>query len=86
MIRLPLFPGPFLSLLLPPGDLTPLVKRQYLLGREPEDIPPWGLYFANRTWGALIWGPRQAPDATVIIRALRGSFCTIDAWWNVAGL
>ena len=63
-----------------------LVEHQCLVGRNPEDIPPWGLYFAYRVCGALIRAPHQTPQATDIIRTLREALRAIDVRWNVAGL
>ncbi|KAL2127946.1 hypothetical protein VTI74DRAFT_9936 [Chaetomium olivicolor] len=63
-----------------------LVERQCFLGRDPEDMSPWGLYFAYRVCEAHIRAPRKTPHAATVMRSLREGFRTIDVRWNVAGL
>ncbi|KAK4121917.1 hypothetical protein N657DRAFT_657437 [Parathielavia appendiculata] len=63
-----------------------LVERQCLLGRDPEDMAPWGLYFAFRVCCALVRAPQQTPQAVAVIQTLSHVFRAIDVRWNVAGL
>ncbi|GFF86505.1 hypothetical protein IFM47457_07178 [Aspergillus lentulus] len=63
-----------------------LVERQCFLGRDPEDMSPWGLYFAYRICGAHMGSQRESPHAAVMIQSLREAFRTIKVRWNVAGV
>ncbi|PYH95710.1 hypothetical protein BO71DRAFT_283287, partial [Aspergillus ellipticus CBS 707.79] len=63
-----------------------LVERQCFLGRDPEDMSPWGLYFAYRVCGAHMRSTKRNPHATEVVRSLREGLQTIDVRWRVAGV
>ncbi|KAL6233543.1 hypothetical protein BDW75DRAFT_231903 [Aspergillus navahoensis] len=63
-----------------------LVERQCFLGRDPEDMSPWGLYFAYRVCGAHMRAQRTTPHAAAVTQSLREGFRTIEVRWNVAGV
>ncbi|KAF4225598.1 hypothetical protein CNMCM6457_008020 [Aspergillus fumigatiaffinis] len=65
---------------------TNLVERQCFLGRDPEDMSPWGLYFAYRICGAHMRAQRETPHAAAVMQSLREAFSTIKVRWNVAGV
>ncbi|KAJ6051196.1 hypothetical protein N7499_010559 [Penicillium canescens] len=63
-----------------------LIERQCFLGRDPEDMSPWGLYFAYRICGAHMGSSSKAPHGIEVVRSLREGFMTINVRWNVAGV
>ncbi|KAH2749611.1 hypothetical protein KXW10_005990 [Aspergillus fumigatus] len=63
-----------------------LVERQCFLGRDPEDMSPWGLYFAYRICGAHMRAQRKTPHAAAVMQSLREAFRIIEVRWNVAGV
>ncbi|KAJ5970091.1 uncharacterized protein N7479_000009 [Penicillium vulpinum] len=63
-----------------------LMERQCFLGRNPEDMSPWGLYFAYRICGAHMLTSSKAPHSLEIVRSLREGFMSINVRWNVAGV
>ncbi|KAL7917750.1 hypothetical protein ACQKWADRAFT_274362 [Trichoderma austrokoningii] len=63
-----------------------LIERQCFLGRESEDVSPWGLYFAYRVCGMLIRPNEKAPHGVEVLKSLREAFQTISARWNVASI
>lgn len=63
-----------------------LIERQCFLGRDPEHMSPWGLYFAYRICGAHMRSSSKAPHGVEVVRSLREAFMTIDVRWNVAGV
>ncbi|OQD61907.1 hypothetical protein PENPOL_c014G02077 [Penicillium polonicum] len=63
-----------------------LIERQCFLGRDPEDMSPWGLYFAYRICGAHMRTSSKAPHGLEVARKLREGFMDIDVRWNVAGV
>lgn len=67
---------------------TNLVEQKCFLARDPDDISPWGLFFAYRLCVDHIRSGEKAsdPDAFEVIKTVRKTFITIDARWNVAGI
>ena len=70
-----------------------LVERQCFLDRDPEDMSPWGLYFAYRICGmhmrmrAARKGTHgNAPHGMEVVKSLREAFSTINMRWQVAGV
>ncbi|OQD93160.1 hypothetical protein PENSOL_c034G00713 [Penicillium solitum] len=63
-----------------------LIERQCFLGRDPEDMSPWGLYFAYRICGTHMRTSSKAPHDLEVVRRLREGFMDIDVRWNVAGV
>ncbi|CAI7637608.1 unnamed protein product [Penicillium discolor] len=63
-----------------------LIERQCFLGRDPEDMSPWGLYFAYRICGAHMRTSSQARHDLEVMKRLREGFMDIDVRWNVAGV
>lgn len=63
-----------------------LVERQCFLGRDPEDVSPWGLYFAYRICGVLMRPTEKALHGTEVLKSLRETFHTISVRWNVASV
>jgi hypothetical protein len=54
-----------------------LVERQCFLGRDPEDMSPWGLYFAYRICGVHMRPTGKAPHGTEVLKSLREAFQTM---------
>jgi hypothetical protein len=67
---------------------TNLVEQKCFLGRDPDDISPWGLFFAYRLCVDHIRSGEKVsgPDSSEVIKNLRETFVTINARWNVAGI
>ena len=63
-----------------------LIERQCFLGRDPEDISPWGLYFAYRVCGAHMRSSRSSQQKVEVIKSLREGLVAIDMRWDVAGV
>ena len=64
---------------------TNLVERQCFLGRSPEDMAPWGLFFAYQICGVHMRSGQVTPDSSQIVKSLRETFLAMDVRWNVAG-
>ncbi len=64
---------------------TNLVDNQCFLGRNPEDMSPWGLFFAYHVCGAHMHSHLEASDEPEIVKSLKEAFLAIDVRWNVAG-
>ncbi|KAJ6013705.1 hypothetical protein N7540_008296 [Penicillium herquei] len=62
-----------------------LIERQCFLGRNQEDISPWGLYFAYRVCGAHM-RPDRSSDSADVSKTLRETLQVIDMRWGVAGV
>ena len=62
-----------------------LVERQCFLGRSPEDMSPWGLFFAYRISSTHVRSLREISNSSEVVKSLREAFRTIDVRWNVAG-
>jgi hypothetical protein len=67
---------------------TNLVEQKCFLARDPDDISPWGLFFAYRLCVDHIRSGERAsgPDFSEVIKSLKETFVKIDARWNVAGI
>ncbi|KAL4780858.1 hypothetical protein BJX76DRAFT_364026 [Aspergillus varians] len=67
---------------------TNLIERQCFIGRDPEDISPWGLYFAYQVCGAHVRLSResQSQQRVEVARSLREAFLAINVRWHVAGV
>ncbi|KOS41574.1 hypothetical protein ACN38_g7561 [Penicillium nordicum] len=65
---------------------TNLIERQCFLGRDPEDMSPWGLYFAYRICSAHMRNSSKSAHGLEVVRSLREGFMSIDVRWNVAGV
>lgn len=63
-----------------------LVDRQCFLGRDSEDVSPWGLYFAYRVCGMLMRPAEKAPHGAEVLKSLREAFQTISVRWHVASV
>ncbi|MCJ1385696.1 hypothetical protein MMC17_008819 [Xylographa soralifera] len=63
-----------------------LVDHQCFLGRNPEDMSPWGLFFAYHVCGTHMHSIRDASDRPEIVKSLKEAFCAIDVRWNAAGV
>ncbi|KAJ5925054.1 hypothetical protein N7454_007693 [Penicillium verhagenii] len=63
-----------------------LIERQCFLGRDPENISPWGLYFAYQVCGAHMRSSRPTKQQTEVINSLREGLIAIDERWGVAGV
>ncbi|KAH8812965.1 putative fungal-specific transcription factor [Xylogone sp. PMI_703] len=63
-----------------------LVENQCFLGRNPEDMSPWGLFFAYHICKTHICYNREILDASGVVESLKKTFLTIDVRWNVAGI
>ncbi|KAL6899970.1 hypothetical protein GGI43DRAFT_384145 [Trichoderma evansii] len=63
-----------------------LVERQCFFGRDPEDVSPWGLYFAYRICGMLIRPTEKALHGAEVLKRLHEAFQTVSLRWNVASV
>lgn len=63
-----------------------LIDRQCFLGQDPEDVSPWGLFFAYRVCGAHIQSTRKTPHITRVIKSLREGLLAINKRWNAGGV
>jgi hypothetical protein len=65
---------------------TNLIERQCFLGRDHEDLSPWGLFFAYRICVIHMQAPRDDADAAAMVDSLKAGLAFIDTRWNLAGL
>ncbi|KAI9706240.1 MAG: hypothetical protein M1820_004815 [Bogoriella megaspora] len=65
---------------------TNLIRKQCFLGRSPEDMSPWGLYFAYHICRVHMQFSRHNSNSAEIVKNLRETFLKIDARWNAAGV
>ena len=63
-----------------------LVEGRCLSDRDPEDITPWGLFFAYHICASHMRLPQSTRDTKKIVEVLKGTFLRIDARWNAAGI
>ena len=64
---------------------TNLVEKECFLGRCPEDMSPWGLYFAYHICRAQIRSDREISGESELAKVIKETFLTIDVRWNAAG-
>ena len=64
---------------------TNLVDHQCFLGRNPEDMSPWGLFFAYHVCGAQMHANRDVSEEPEVVKSLKEAFLAIDVRWNAAG-
>nr|UIK22900.1 transcriptional regulator [Trichoderma rhododendri] len=63
-----------------------LVESRCFVDRDPEDMSPWGLYFAYCICGAHMRPTRRAPHGVEVLRSLREALQTVGIRWNVASV
>lgn len=64
-----------------------LTERQCFMGRNPDDVLPWGLFFAYRICAYHIFtGSKTDHSLAEVVKSMRETFSTIDVRWNVAGI
>jgi hypothetical protein len=61
------------------------VETQCFLGRNPEGMAPWGLFFAYRICGDHMRSSRESSNSSEVLKSLKRTFIAIDVRWNVAG-
>ena len=63
-----------------------LIRRQCFLGRDPEDLSPWGLYFAYYLCRHYIChGSKRGAEDWKVVQNLKEGLSAVDVRWNVAG-
>ena len=62
-----------------------MIKRQCLVDRNPEDMSPWGLYFAYHVCRFHLPSRRTSPASAEIDKSLRDTFVKMDVRWSIAG-
>jgi hypothetical protein len=62
-----------------------MIERQCLVDRNPEDMSPWGLYFAYHICRFHTPHYRTCPISADIVKSLRDTFVTMDVRWSSAG-
>jgi hypothetical protein len=63
---------------------TNLIERQCFLGRSPEDMSPWGLFFAYHICG--VYMRLGDSNSTTIVQSLKETLEKIDVRWHAAGI
>ncbi|PLB46055.1 putative fungal-specific transcription factor [Aspergillus steynii IBT 23096] len=63
-----------------------LVERQCFAGRDPEDMSPWGLFFAYRVCVSHTHCPQETASSQEVVRSIKEAFLAINTRWNVAGV
>ena len=65
---------------------TNLVEHECFLDRNPEDMSPWGLFFAYHVCGAHMHSShREGSDKPEMVKRLKEALLAIDVRWNAAG-
>ena len=63
-----------------------LIANQCFLGRDPEDMSPWGLFFAYHVCVFHMRVTRGTSSAPAeVVKSLKETFAAIDVRWNAAG-
>jgi hypothetical protein len=62
-----------------------MMEQGCFLGRDPEDMTPWGLFFGYQVCWAHMRPDRVAPTSFEIVKTLKETFLAIDLRWNAAG-
>ncbi|KAI9045456.1 fungal specific transcription factor domain-containing protein [Aspergillus affinis] len=63
-----------------------LVERQCFAGRDPEDMSPWGLFFAYRICVAHTRSAQESANLSEVVERIKETILAIHARWNVAGV
>ncbi|KAF3403264.1 hypothetical protein DPV78_003533, partial [Talaromyces pinophilus] len=66
-----------------------LTDRNCFMGRNPDDMSPWGLFFAYRICAYHISRIGQgtcSSDLDKVAKSMRETFSTMDKRWNLAGV
>lgn len=63
-----------------------MIERQCLIGRNPETMSPWGLYFAYHICRLHMPSRQTCPASAEFVKNLRDTFEAIDVRWSVAGM
>ena len=64
---------------------TNLIEQQCFLGRDPEDLSPWGLFFAYRLGALHSKTQREDAKSAIMVKGLKEGLALIDARWHLAG-
>ena len=67
-----------------------LMARRCFLGRDPEGMAPWGLFFAYHVCGFHMRAAREGEGdgeevEVEVVRSLKETFAAVDVRWNAAG-
>ena len=62
-----------------------LIERQCFQGRNPDEMSPWGLYFAYHICRVHMPCRRYSVLSADIVKTIQDIFIKIDARWSVAG-
>ncbi|PVH76679.1 hypothetical protein DL98DRAFT_550977 [Cadophora sp. DSE1049] len=63
-----------------------LLENDCLLGRSPEEIPPWGLFYAYRIVVFHLNSREEDSGIEDVIAVLKEALKKLDARWNAAGV
>lgn len=63
-----------------------LIEKQCFLGRDPENMSPWGLFFTYQIYADLVRSGRDDEDSLNLMRRLKETFLSIDSRWKAAGI
>ena len=64
---------------------TSLVKNRCFVGRDPEKMAPWGLFFAYHVCAALLRSGREiSSESDRVVEGLRETILAVDVRWNAA--
>ena len=61
-----------------------LIERRCFLGRNTEDMSPWGMFFAYRVCVAHLHSTEKPTDAVQLVISLREAFQAISERWGAA--
>ncbi|KIW40304.1 uncharacterized protein PV06_07511 [Exophiala oligosperma] len=64
---------------------TSLLEQQCLVGRDPESVSPWGLFFGYRICVYYACSDQKEAYALQIVDSLKEVFRNIEVRWNAAG-
>ena len=63
-----------------------VIEKRCFLGRNPEDLSPWGLLFAYHVCLAHVRYEMKSPELSELVNSMKRTMVQIDTRWNAAGI
>lgn len=63
-----------------------MAEKHCLVGRNPEEMSFWGIFFAYQIMGFYMCSSSLGSDSIKVVKAMREAFHAINNRWKVAGI